>query len=384
MANSNGWGDGSVNNNIGWGQGANNSTGWGKSHLNSWSGATDIDGGNPPVNSVAPALSGTAQEGQTLTCSTGTWSGSPTYTYQWKRDGNDITSATNSTYTLVTADVGTSIKCTVTATNFTGSATADSNTVTPTSSVDADAQAFITAASITDPTQQSAINTLVLDLKGYNIWTKMKALYPFVGGTASQHKWNLKDPRDLDAAFRLVFSGGVTHSSNGVQFGGVNGWAETYLNANTAFTTNDSFHGSIYSRTNSNIDGCDYGGVNASARTELWLRSSTDNLVTSAHLNRITTPNSNSTGYYVSTRSNSTTFKVFKNNSQLGSTYTGANGARLDVTMPIGAYKIGTTPLYFSNKQYAFASIGDGLTDTEAANFYTAVQAFQTTLGRQV
>ena len=133
MANSNGWGDGSVNNNIGWGQGSNNNIGWGKSHLNSWSGATDIDGGNPPVNSVAPALSGTAQEGQTLTCSTGTWSGSPTYTYQWKRDGNNITSATNSTYTLVTADVGTSIKCTVTATNFTGSATADSNTVVPVS-----------------------------------------------------------------------------------------------------------------------------------------------------------------------------------------------------------------------------------------------------------
>jgi hypothetical protein len=132
MANSNGWGDGSVNNNIGWGQGANNNIGWGKSHLNSWSGATDIDGGNPPVNSVAPALSGTAQEGQTLTCSTGTWSGSPTYTYQWKRDGNNITSATNSTYTLVTADVGQSIKCTVTATNFIGSANADSNTVIPT------------------------------------------------------------------------------------------------------------------------------------------------------------------------------------------------------------------------------------------------------------
>jgi len=133
MANSNGWGDGSVNNNIGWGQGANNAIGWGKSQIDSWSGATDIDGGNLPSNSVAPSLSGTAQEGQTLTCSTGTWSGSPTYTYQWKRNGSNIGSATNSTYTLVTADVGQSIKCTVTATNFIGSATADSNTVTPTS-----------------------------------------------------------------------------------------------------------------------------------------------------------------------------------------------------------------------------------------------------------
>lgn len=86
-----------------------------------------------PVNTVAPALSGTAQEGQTLTCSTGTWTGTPiiTYTYQWKRNGSDIGSATNSTYTLVTADVGQSIKCTVTATNGAGSVNADSNTVVP-------------------------------------------------------------------------------------------------------------------------------------------------------------------------------------------------------------------------------------------------------------
>jgi hypothetical protein len=37
-----------------------------------------------------------------------------------------------------------------------------------------------------------------------------------------------------------------------------------------------------------------------------------------------------------------------------------------------------------SPQECAFASIGDGLTDTEAVNFYTAVQRFQTTLGRQV
>lgn len=131
MANSNGWGDGSVNNSIGWGQGANNSIGWGKSQLDSWSGATDIDGGNLPSNSVAPAITGTAQEGQTLTCSTGTWSGSPTYTYQWKRNGNNIGGATSSTYLLVLADVGQNILCTITATNFVGSASANSNTVVP-------------------------------------------------------------------------------------------------------------------------------------------------------------------------------------------------------------------------------------------------------------
>jgi len=117
---------------------------------------------------------------------------------------------------------------------------------------DADAQAFIDAAAITDVTQQSAINTLVLDLKNYGIWTKMKAVYPFVGGTATTHKWNLKDPRDLNAAFRLVFSGGWTHSSTGALPNGTNAYADTFLNENTILTLNNE-HLSYYSRTNNTI-----------------------------------------------------------------------------------------------------------------------------------
>ena len=80
-----------------------------------------------------------------------------------------------------------------------------------TSLLDPDAESFLTAAAITDPIISGAINTLVVQMKADNIWTKMKAIYPFVGGTASTHKWNLKDPRDLDAAFRLQFFGGWTH-----------------------------------------------------------------------------------------------------------------------------------------------------------------------------
>lgn len=86
-----------------------------------------------PSNTVDPAITGTAQEGQVVTCSTGTWTGtSPiTYAYQWKRNGSNIGSATNSTYTLVTADVSQSITCQVTATNAVGSNNATSNTITP-------------------------------------------------------------------------------------------------------------------------------------------------------------------------------------------------------------------------------------------------------------
>ena len=106
--------------------------------------------------------------------------------------------------------------------------------------VDADAQAFIAAAGITNLTQASAVNTLVNDLKTYGLWTKMKALYPMVGGTATSHKFNLKDPRDLDAAFRLTFSGGWTHSSTGALPNGTTGYAETYFNPTTGYSVNNS------------------------------------------------------------------------------------------------------------------------------------------------
>lgn len=86
----------------------------------------------PPTNQVAPVISGTPLIGETLTTTNGTWTGSPdSYTYQWKRDGVNIGSATNSTYVLVSADVGTDIICTVTATNDFGSGNANSNAIHP-------------------------------------------------------------------------------------------------------------------------------------------------------------------------------------------------------------------------------------------------------------
>jgi hypothetical protein len=87
--------------------------------------------GNPPVNTVAPVISGTQQVGQTLSCTTGTWTGDATivFTYQWKRGGVDIGSATASTYLLVTADGGTNITCNVTGTNGVGNASQISNTL---------------------------------------------------------------------------------------------------------------------------------------------------------------------------------------------------------------------------------------------------------------
>jgi len=85
----------------------------------------------PPTNTSAPTISGTAQQGQTLTASPGSWSGSPTsYAYQWQdcqsSSCTNISGATGSTYTLQSADVGKTIDVVVTASNSAGSGSATS------------------------------------------------------------------------------------------------------------------------------------------------------------------------------------------------------------------------------------------------------------------
>ncbi len=85
--------------------------------------------GSLPVNTVAPVVSGTATVGQTLSTTNGTWTGAPapTFTYQWQRVTTNISGATSSTYVLVAADVGNTIRCVVTATNAVGIVSANSN-----------------------------------------------------------------------------------------------------------------------------------------------------------------------------------------------------------------------------------------------------------------
>src|SRR5207249_2737248 len=86
-----------------------------------------------PSNTSLPTISGYAQAGQTLSASTGTWSGAPTsYGYQWQRcDAGGggctaIASATASSYAAVEPDVGRTLRVLVTASNPAGQHSATS------------------------------------------------------------------------------------------------------------------------------------------------------------------------------------------------------------------------------------------------------------------
>lgn len=252
-------------------------------------------------------------------------------------------------------------------------------------SFDADALAFITASSITDSTQQSAINTLVTQLKGYGIWTKMKAIYPFVGGTASAHKFNLKDPRDLDAAFRLVFAGGGTHSSTGYQLNGSNSWGDTKLIPSTTLSAKNISLG-FYSRTNrvgatKVVMGT---SVDPSSAFLIYPRY-TDNkayfaLADDSNGNMPTV--TSTLGFYQGARNNSTTQSLSNINGNNYS-YTYNTVSLPNTSMFIGSINYFATT-YVDSLELAFSYIGENLSAVDMGNYYTAVQAFQTTLNRQV
>lgn len=252
---------------------------------------------------------------------------------------------------------------------------------------DADALAFITVASITDATQKTAINTLVTDLKTANIWTKMKALYPFVGGSATSHKYNLKDPRDLDAAYRLVFNGGWTHSSTGVLPNGTTAYADTKLNENTVMTLG-SEHMSYYSRTNALGTYVDMGvwdnsfNFGSQMLTRITYPSSDSFTGYVQDVSNTYVANTDSTGLFVINRTSTSQLKLQKNSTI--NTFTSNVSNKVNNTIYIGARNINSLSLLYSPRESAFASIGDSLTDTEASDLYTAVQTFQTTLNRQV
>jgi hypothetical protein len=254
---------------------------------------------------------------------------------------------------------------------------------------DSDANYFITQSGLTNPIHINAIQNLVQDLKNYNLYARIKALYPFVGGTATSHKFNLINPNDTDAAFRLLFAGGIIHDSNGVTFDGINGYANTFLNPNPIITLNKETL-ALYSRTSSDGGtGVDMGAAtNTNVRNQIQIRTNTNEIT--AHINS-TTGGSLSisgiidgSGFFMSSRQTSTDLRTYINGIQVGLSTILNNGIRCTIPIYIGARNVANVSGSFVNKNFAIAVIAAEYTPEEAKIFYNIVQKYQTLLGRQV
>jgi hypothetical protein len=240
---------------------------------------------------------------------------------------------------------------------------------------------FAAATGITDTTILNALNTFDLGLISNGLATKMKALYPFVGGTATTHKFNFMDARDVDAAFRLTFNGGVTHSSTGVLPNGINGYVNTHINAGTSLTIN-SVHYSFYSRTNTSGVFVELGNLIGAYSNHLRIAANVTIDVPYVVVPFTTT--SDSRGFWMGNKTSSTYRSAIRNGVTQNFDNLNISGALNPLDMFLLCRNSNGTADYFTNRECAFSSFGDGLSDTEASTFYNLVQAFQTSLSRQV
>jgi hypothetical protein len=257
---------------------------------------------------------------------------------------------------------------------------------------DADALSFITAAAITDTTQKTAISTLVTDLKTYNIWTKMKAIYPFVGGTAASHKWNLKDPRDLDAAYRLVFSGGGTHDSTGYIMNGTDSFASTYFNPSTVSGWKDNHNLSIYLKTTTPVGtGWHLGYGNTISGDPVYglaiRRQGSNDLIYDngnyTQNGRIQTTTTDARGFWCGNSVATNDRRIYKNGLEIGQRLSTVFGTPANDIMTIGAVNgTGGSLKYYLSGINSLTSFSDGLSLTELTNLNTAVTTYQTILSR--
>jgi hypothetical protein len=213
--------------------------------------------GNTPINTVAPVISGTPLVGNTLTSTTGTWisdTGILSYSYRWTRDGVAISGATNSTYTLTSTDLHTTILCQVAATDSDGtSAYVNSNSLVIYVAEYKAVLDYATTQGYTLPTVSQRLKQSILlnSLKTGGIWTKLDTFVNFA--------------TDGSSAFALI------DWKRLVQYTAVN---------SPTFTTNQGFTGngtSSYISTNFNAvtQGTNYIQDNASRYVYMFAASGT-------------------------------------------------------------------------------------------------------------
>jgi hypothetical protein len=244
---------------------------------------------------------------------------------------------------------------------------------------DADAQAFFdrvtTAGGSLTTTEKNATNQLVLDMKSAGTWSAMKAIYPMVGASAAACAQNLKS-----SSFTGTFTSGWTFASTGVTGNGTSAYMDTNFNPQALGGFTNDYSMFMYTRTlnvGNGGNGIGFGGDRIDIFDFGGIRYFTCGII-ETQVNTGTTWIGLSLGSRISSTSN----KLYRNNTNTYSNNTlNTSTSFLNQNLSMGS--MGGTA-FFTNYQYALFGMGNGLTDTQASNFYTAVQAFQTTLSRNV
>ena len=241
---------------------------------------------------------------------------------------------------------------------------------------DSDAQAFfdrVTAAGGSlSATEKAAVNTLVVQMKADGIWSGMKAIYPMVGASAAACAQNLKS-----SSFTGTFTSGWTFASTGVKGNGISDEFVSNFMLNN-FDSRLSVAFGMYNRTNFSGSG---NGMTANPSLEFYIKFNSGGLQISYLFdsNNNTASRLSSLGLNSHSRT-SLTQKYMQTKTTVDSFISTVNTSILDSSM----VKFSRTLSGFDANEYSLFYISNGLIDTQLLSLNTNVQAFQTTLSRNV
>jgi len=234
--------------------------------------------------------------------------------------------------------------------------------------LDVDASKVIEAVRSTGVTITPAMmhyaHYLISNMKAIGTWSLCSAVYGFVGGTAASHKFNWKDLRDVDAAFRLSYEGSQTNDSNGIKnnSAAAGNALLTHLNVNSGFSYNN-FHFGLYINQ-VGLSTQDDIGVIQTTGSEAYIMGSnvegtTQRFVTLPSVSSVSVISSQKTGFFCGSKINTAinanfTGKKYTAVGSITSTVSSATKIRIG-TRTVSS---GTFDTLSSVSRYSFASIG--------------------------
>lgn len=246
-----------------------------------------------------------------------------------------------------------------------------------------------------------AVKTLLVNEQGYitfvtkgfkdnGTWDIHDAIYPFTGGTAAEHKWNLKDPRDLDAAFRITWSGTVTHDSEGITGNGSTGYGNThYIPSSEQTASSSSFQMYCSSENNGGgSDTVDMGVYQSGTQSQnLTINHATQEIGwrrDAGYFGHTSGPGT-AQGFTSNSRDGGTAVNSYRDGSSAGSTSNAGTANRPSIAVFILNTNNAGSPYTdgWSNETFSFITIGGGLSTTEMVDDYTVVHNGQKILNRE-
>lgn len=205
-----------------------------------------------------------------------------------------------------------------------------------------------------------------------NLKTLLSFVYPFFGGTSGTHKFNGIDARDLDAAYRGLFFGGVTHGKRGVTFNGTNSYMDTKMIALSKYVANYHFFGCC--RENHTAGIIMGGQTTASGQDYEWAQNNGASLG-----NSFTTITGVLNGMNILYRVNATQFHYLT--SAGDATLSQNFSANPNQSISIGCFST-VSPTLFADGTVKYAIDGSQITGLQAADIRTLALQLQIDLHR--